>query len=257
MNPEYEFILFAESGPVARLTLNRPPYNVLTITMIKEMNAALESLLGDESVKVLVIGAEGKHFSAGVDVADHTADKVDEMIHSIHRTFHLLGELDIPTVAVVDGLALGGGCELALFCDLVIATERAKFGQPEIKVGVFPPVAAVLLPRITGYKQAFELLLTGENFDARQAESAGLVNRVVPLEELEQTVQDLIAKLTALSGAVLRLTKRAAVQGLDKPFWDALAASERLYLEELMRTEDAHEGLAAFMQKRPPVWKDR
>lgn len=242
---------------VAVLTINRPPLNVLDIATLGEINAALEDIEADAGVKALVIAAEGRAFCAGVDVKDHTADKVDEMIHTFHRTFHLLEALEVPTVAAVQGAALGGGCELALFCDLVVATEGASFGQPEIKVGVFPPVAAVMFPRLMGRKKALELLLTGETIDAREAQRLGLVNRVVPAEELDAAVEELVGKLTALSGAVLRLTKRAVRQGLDAPFDDALAAVEELYLGDLMRTEDAHEGLAAFMEKRRPMWKDR
>lgn len=250
-------IILEKTNATAKLTINRPPLNVLDIATLKEMNAALEEVQADTGVKVLILAATGRAFSAGVDVKDHTADKVDEMIHTFHRTFHLLDALEVPTVAAVQGAALGGGCELALFCDLVVAAEGASFGQPEIKVGVFPPVAAVMFPRLMGRKKALELLLTGETIDAREAERLGLVNRVVPAEELDAAVEELVGKLTALSGAVLRLTKRAVRRGLDAPFDDALAAVEKIYLGELMRTEDAHEGLAAFMEKRKPVWKNR
>jgi cyclohexa-1,5-dienecarbonyl-CoA hydratase len=255
----FEHIRFEVSDGVARLTLNKPPLNVLDIAMMREINAALEGLGDDPTVKVLVFqAAEGSRaFSAGVDVAEHTADMVGEMIEVFHRIFRLLDGLEIPTVAAVGGAALGGGCELALFCDMVIASEKASFGQPEIQVGVFPPVAAVALPGIVGPKKALEMMLTGDRIRAAEAERLGLVNRVVPPEELQAAVDEFTGKLAKLSGATLRLTKRAVQIGSVGRFDEGLMAVEELYLGPLMDTEDAHEGLAAFMEKRAPVWKDK
>jgi cyclohexa-1,5-dienecarbonyl-CoA hydratase len=212
---EFQHIIFDKQDGVARLTLNKPPLNVLDIAMMREINAALERLSKDPAVKILVFEAaeDSKAFSAGVDVSEHTADMVGEMIEAFHRIFRLLDALDVPTVAVVRGAALGGGCELALFCDMVIASEKASFGQPEIQVGVFAPVAAVALPNIIGPKKTMELLLTGDRIRAAEAE---------------------------------RLS-----------FDEGLMAVEELYLGPLMDTEDAHEGLAAFMEKRAPVWRDK
>jgi cyclohexa-1,5-dienecarbonyl-CoA hydratase len=190
-------------------------------------------------------------------VADHTADKVQDMIHGFHRLFRLLANLNIPTLAIINGAALGGGCELAIFCDMIVASERAKFGQPEIKVGVFPPLAAVMLPRLMPHHRALELLLTGETIDAAEAYRLGLVNRVAPPEELMAVANELIAKLAGLSGSILRYTRKAAWLGAAGSFPDALVAIEKLYLDELMQTHDAHEGLAAFMEKRPPAWQNK
>ncbi len=256
---KFQHIVFDRQDGVVRLVLNKPPFNVLDIAMMQEINRALEELNGDPSAKVLVFEAAGgsKAFSAGVDVSEHTADKVDEMIEVFHRIFRRLDALDVPTVAVVGGAALGGGCELALFCDMVIASEKASFGQPEIQVGVFPPIAAVALPGIIGPKKAMELVLTGERIRADEAQRLGLVNKVVPPDELEAAVDELVGKLSGLSAAVLRVTKRAVQAGSRGRFDDALAAVEELYLGPLMDTEDAHEGLAAFMEKRAPVWKDK
>jgi cyclohexa-1,5-dienecarbonyl-CoA hydratase len=254
---EFQHITFEKRDGVAWLTLNKPPLNVLDIAMMREINAALEGLDGDPAVKVLVFeAAEGsKAFSAGVDVSEHTADQVGEMIEVFHRIFRLLDGLEIPTVAVVGGAALGGGCELVLFCDMVIASERASFGQPEIQVGVFPPVAVVALPGIIGPKKALEMVLIGDRMRAAEAERLGLVNRVVPPEELRATADEFVGKLTKLSGVVLRLTKRALRVGGVGGFAEGLAAVEELYLGPLMATEDAHEGLAAFLEKRAPEWK--
>ena len=256
---DFEHIRFEVSDGVARLTLNKPPFNVLDIAMMREINSVLERLGDDPTVKVLVFeAAEGsKAFSAGVDVSEHTADKVEEMIGVFHRIFRLLDALEVPTVAVVGGAALGGGCELVLFCDMVIASERASFGQPEIQVGVIPPIAVAALPGIIGPKKALEVVLIGDRIRAAEAERLGLVNKVVPPEELRTAADEFVGKLAKLSGAVLRLTKRAVRVGSTGRFADGLAAVEELYLGPLMATEDAHEGLAAFMEKRTPVWKDR
>jgi cyclohexa-1,5-dienecarbonyl-CoA hydratase len=256
---EYQHISFEKQDGVVKITLNKPPINVLNIAMMCEINTALEGLDGDPSVKVLIFeAAEGsKAFSAGVDVSEHTADKVDEMIEVFHRIFRLLDGLEIPTVAVVGGAALGGGCELALFCDMIIASEKASFGQPEIQVGVLPPIAVVALPEIIGPKKTMEMVLTGDRIRADEAERLGLVNKVVAPEELQAATTELVGKLTKLSGAVLRITKRAVRLGSVGSFADGLVAVEDLYLGQLMNTEDAHEGLTAFMEKRSPIWKDK
>ena len=255
----FQHIAFEKQDGVTRLTLNKPPLNVLDIAMMREINAALESLDDDASVKVLVFeAAEGsKAFSAGVDVSEHTADMVGEMIEVFHRIFRQLDALEIPTVAVVGGAALGGGCELVLFCDMIIASEKASFGQPEIQVGVFPPVAAVALPDIVGPKKAMEMVLIGDRIRADEAKQLGLVNKVVAPEELQAAADEFMNKLVMLSGVVLRLTKQAVRVGSTRPFAEGLAAVEDVYLGPLMDTEDAHEGLAAFMEKRSPVWKDK
>jgi cyclohexa-1,5-dienecarbonyl-CoA hydratase len=255
----YQHIIFEKKDGIARLTLNKPPFNVLDIAMMREINSALEGLGDDKAVKVLVLDAvEGsKAFSAGVDVSDHTADKVEEMIEVFHRIFRLLDGLEMPVVAVVGGAALGGGCEVALFCDMIIASEKASFGQPEIQVGVLPPIAAVALPGIIGPKKALEMVLIGDRIRAAEAQALGLVNKVVPPEELQAAADEFVGKLAGMSGAVLRLTKRAVRVGSAGPFEEGLAAVEELYLGPLMETEDAHEGLAAFMEKRKPVWKNQ
>jgi cyclohexa-1,5-dienecarbonyl-CoA hydratase len=257
MTSEFENILFEREGGVARITLNHPPVNIMDISTMKEINVALESLEGDGDTRVVLFGATGKAFCAGVDVKDHTVDKVDEMVEVFHRIFRLMWSLDFPTVAAVNGAALGGGCELVTFCDMIIASEKSTFGQPEIQVGVYPPVAVVTFPRLMPHMKAMELLLTGSVIDAREAERLGMVNKVVPVDSFEKEVAGFVGKLTALSGVVLQLTKRATLQGLTLGFEEALGLSEELYLNRLMKTDDAVEGLQAFMEKRKPVWKDR
>ncbi len=253
----YQFIKLIDAGNTVSLVLNRPPLNVMNIPMMQEMHAAFSALLRHPNAKVLLIKAEGKAFSAGVDVADHTADKVNEMISEFHRIFHLLHEFKIPTIAVVDGAALGGGCELAIYCDMVAASERAKFGQPEIKVGVFPPVAAAIFPRLVNRNRVLELLLSGETISATEAERIGLINRVFPVEGFEAQVDAFVSRFTSQSKTTLEFTKRAVDAGLYRPCMEALRRAEEIYLNEMMKTEDAHEGLKAFMEKRQPVWKNK
>lgn len=243
---------------IARVVLDRPPLNVLGIAELRELSETLEKLR-DDAAKVVVLAAEGKAFSAGVDIKDHTAEKVREMIVAVHEVFAHLWALPQPTVCVVQGAALGGGMELATACDFVIASENAQFGQPEIKVGVFPPIACLLLPRLLPWPKAMELILTGEAISAHEAYRLGLVNRVVLPEHLESEVSAFVGKLTALSGPVLKLAKRATLCGFKERWeWEeALAEIERFYLDDLMNLEDAHEGLRAFLEKRKPAWKER
>lgn len=254
---KYEHIEFSVTDLVATLTLNRPELNVLNIAMMKEINSALETLDDGASLKALVIGASGKVFSAGVDVAEHTKELMDQMISVFHRMFRLLDSMQCPTIALVQGAALGGGCELACFCDLVVAGAKVKFGQPEIKVGVFPPVAAASFPGSAHLKSVYELLLTGDIIRAEEAKEMGLVNRVFPREEFEERAAEFVKRLTVNSAAILRLTKKAIRAGLGQTFPAALDSAEKLYLGEMMATEDAHEGLEAFMQKREPKWTDK
>jgi len=241
---------------VATLTLNRGPLNWLNIEMMGEINACFESLMKETHLKLLVIQASGKAFSVGVEVADHLGDLAPKMIETFHRMFRLMDALKVPSVAVVDGAALGGGCELALYCDMVIASERAKFGQPEIQVGVFPPIAALVLPRIIGRKKAMELILCGETISSQEALGLGLVNKVSPAASFADEVRAFIEKFTKLSGIVLRLTKEAALAGLNDDAGKGLDLIEEIYLSRLMKTRDAMEGLKAFCEKRKPAWQD-
>ncbi|UCG75855.1 MAG: enoyl-CoA hydratase/isomerase family protein [Gemmatimonadota bacterium] len=254
---EGEFLrLERPAAGVARLVLDRPPLNVLHLPMLGEMERAIAELAADRELKLLVLTGPGKAFCAGVDVADHTADRVGPMLESFHGVIQTLMLQDFPIIGAVNGAALGGGCELLLACDLVIASERAKLGQPEIQLGVFPPVAAAFLPRLIGRQAALDLILTGRVVSAAEAREMGLVGRVVPAEAFEDAVEELVGRLAALSRPVLRLTKRTVVEGLERPAWEPLDRAEEVYLRDLMELADPHEGLAAFLEKRKPVWKD-
>jgi cyclohexa-1,5-dienecarbonyl-CoA hydratase len=179
------------------------------------------------------------------------------MIEVFHGMFRRMDALGVVTVASVQGAALGGGCEVMAYCDLVVASEKAKIGQPEIQVGVFPPVAALVFPRQMGYKKALELIVTGDTIGAAEAQSLGLVNQVVPPEELAEATDKLVGKLLGLSGLVLKLTKKAVVGGLLDDTDQGLQVIEKVYLDELMQTHDAEEGLKAFLDKRKPEWQEK
>src|SRR4051812_27106789 len=259
MGDKYQSIKFNIEDRVGRIGFARPPLNVFNIAMMREITDALNECLGArDMVAILFEAAPGSRaFSAGVAIEEHVEETIYQMLDSFHAIFRALEQLGKPTIAVVDGAALGGGCELVAGCDIVIATERSRFGQPEIKLGVFPPVAAVLLPRIIGDKRARELILTGELIDPTEALRLGLVNAVVAHTELEQKTEGLLVKLRELSAPALEAAKRAIDMARSASFESALSQVEDLYLNELMKTEDAHEGIKAFMEKRKPVWKNR
>ncbi len=237
---------------VARVILNQPPLNVIDSPMMEEIERALASLKTDPATRIVVIAAQGKAFSAGVDIKDHTPDRVEMMLTKFHAIFHTLWSLEQPVVAAVQGSALGGGCELAIACDFIVASENAKFGQPEIKVGVFAPIATLLLPQIISRQKANALLLTGDSIDAREAFRLGLVNVVAAPASFDAAVDAFAARLASLSGVVLRHAKHAIRLGVEK----GLDQIESYYFDKLMKSGDALEGLAAFMEKRPPVWKE-
>lgn len=253
----FQYIRREVADGVGTITLNRAPVNILNIEMMEEINQALRDFKKEEGLKVLLFRAEGKAFSAGVDVGEHMGDMVKRMIETFHGMFRFMDELQTPSIAVVNGAALGGGCELALYCDMVLATEKSTFGQPEIMVGVFPPIAALILPRIMGRKRAMEFILSGKTIGARDALEMGLVNRIISEDSLEEEVKGFVDEFTRNSAVVLRLTKKAAMEGLCDDVREGLGRIERIYLEELMKSEDAIEGLKAFLEKRKPVWKDR
>jgi len=257
---EFKFIRWDDSGSMAHLTMNRPKQNILNMEMLREMAVAIESLNSRDDVCLILLDAapecEG-YFSAGVGAEGYTSQMVFQMLDAFHRVFHAMIDISKPVLAVVDGVASAGGCELAAFCDLVIATENARFLQPEIKLGVFPPLGAVAYPRVIGPKRAMELLLTGDTLNAQQAVQIGLVNRVVPRTALKETVDALVKRLSEQSGAVLALLKRVIFEGTWLPFDEALKKSQDVYLNQLFELEDSQEGLRAMVEKRKPVWKNK
>lgn len=255
---KYENIIFETKDHKAFLTIHRPPMNILNITTMEEMNDVLTSLRDNRDIKVLVISSTGeKAFSAGVDIADHTEDKAEKMLRVFHDIFRNMSKLDQVTIAALKGLTLGGGCEIAIFCDLAIAADNLKIGQPEIKLSAMAPVALLILPRLVGLKKSAELLLTGKIIEAAEAEQIGLINKAVPLDSFDTELESFIQPFTELSLVGLKFSKKGINLGLETAFLDGLEKIEKVFLDELMASEDAHEGLKAFMEKRKPLWKNR
>ena len=249
-------IEFAKDDRAYRITLNDPPLHILDIPMLEELSEAIGRIQADRHC--LIISSSGeKAFSAGASVPDHLGDRVASMLQHFHDCFRVLSRLDLVTVTFVRGIALGGGCELALASDFVLASERARFGQPEINLGVFPPVAAYQLSRQIAPRKGLELLLGGEAINADAAYQFGLVNAVFPAAEFEAKCEEWMQRLYKQSASSLRMAKKAFRIAQSADFDERLATVERLYLEELMKTDDANEGLNAFMEKRKPVWRGR
>lgn len=252
----YQHIVTDFKEGLGTITFNRPPVNVLNIAMMEEINHALAAWQGRKDLKVVLFNAKGKCFSAGVDVGEHMGDLAPKMIEVFHRIFRLMDKLGAVTVASVYSSCLGGGCEVAVFCDLVIAGEGSKLGQPEIQVGVFPPIAAQIMPRIIGRKAAMDLILSGRIVKAAEALQMGLINKVVKDEELEKETEAFVKPYLTLSAEVLRQAKKAVMEGLRDDFEPSLKVIEDIYLNQLMKTHDAQEGLKAFLEKRKPTWKN-
>jgi cyclohexa-1,5-dienecarbonyl-CoA hydratase len=254
----YQHIRFHLEDRVGRITFARPPLNVFNIEMMREISEAVSECAQRDLVAIVFdADKECRSFSAGVAVEEHVQETIFQMLDSFHSIFRLLEQVAKPAIALVDGAALGGGCELVAACDIVIASDRARFGQPEIKLGVFPPVAAVLLPLVIGEKRARELILTGEIIDAVEAGRLGLCSHVVPSAQLEPKLLEVLAKLRELSGVSLQFARQALDLGRGRSIESALDEQENIYLHELMKTQDANEGIKAFMEKRKPVWRHR
>ncbi len=254
---ELNHLKFEKTEGVARVTLNRPKFNMMNIDMMSELNGLLEGLLGDNELKCLAIYAEGKHFCTGVEVADHKPENVDDMIAVFNRIFELTEQLEVPILAVVQGYCLGGGMELAIACDSIIAAEGAQFGQPEITVGFFPPYAAMRLPRLIGPAKAIEICTTGKFYSAAEAREMGFVGHVVPDDQLAEAAEKMIKEIKANSPLIIRLNKRAVKNHLDMAFKPALEGVSDLFLNSLMKTEDTLEGIASYEDKRKPEWKNK
>ena len=242
------------AAPVARLRLDNPPINVIDIPMMEELSQALNQLEARADVTILIFSGSQPAFSAGVDVAAHTPDKVQEMLAKFHGVIRSVVASKKVTIAAVHGHCLGGGAELAMICDLVYTSELATWAFPEIKLACFPPVAVTALTALVGQKQAADLVLTGRSITGKEAAAMGLANAVVPEVDLERTVEETIQQLVALSPTALAITKKAIYAWDSIHFDKGLARAEKIYLEELMKTADAQEGIRAFLEKRQPNW---
>jgi len=254
---EYKFIIFDTSTYAARITLNHAPYNVLTVPMMMEMTQAIESLNGRGDIKCIVLESSQKAFSAGISLEDSKSDRVFQTLDAFTRIFTAIRDISKPLIVAVNGAAVGAGSELVAFGDMVIATPNAKFAQPEVKMGVFPPFAAIMLPQLIGPKKTYELILTGQALSAEEGLRLGFVNRVVPESELKAAVDDILAKIGEFSAPVLEMTKSVIAQSLGLPWSEAMKKSTDIYLNQLMDLEDVQEGLRAVLEKRKPVWKNK
>lgn len=254
VNMDTQFIDVRAERGAAYITLNRPPLNVMTIQMLEELCVAARWAV-EEKAHIIVINSEGKAFSAGVDVGDHEESKIAQAAELFSEVFSILRSTTKPIVSVVDGHALGGGCELALFADVVIASERSKFGQPEITVGALASIACYMLPKMLTRQAAFDMLLRGTPITAQRAYGLGLVSAVFPVDGFAEAADDYISRLTSLSPLLLEKTKKAILssEGLN---WDeGIKAIDAIYVNEVTPSWDAHEGIAAFLEKRQPVWR--
>ncbi len=251
-----QFVDSTYADGVATITLDRPPQNLLNIEMMEQMNSAVLALRDRHELKVLVLRGNGAAFCGGVDLADHTRDKVSRMLQVFHRIFETMRLVDVIAVAAVDGPALGGGFELAIGCNMVVASESAVFGLPQIKMGLFPPLAAVVLPRAGLRRKAMEWILTGDEIASSELQQFGIVNRVFPDAEFDDQLLRFVEKLTAKSGPVLQLAKRAQLESYYATYEEGLYKVENTYLRDLMSLEDSREGIEAAREGREPKWRD-
>jgi cyclohexa-1,5-dienecarbonyl-CoA hydratase len=250
-------IKLEKSNGAARITLDRPKHNVLNIDMMNELNGLLEELLKDDELKCIVFLGEGPSWCAGVEVGDHKPELVDEMVSTFNRIFELINQFDIPTIAAVQGACLGGGMELAIGCDIIIAAQKAVFGQPEIKLGFFPPYAAIRLPLLVGPAKAIEICTTGMRYTAAEAQAMGFVSHVADDDGFSEKVDAVIKEITYCSPLIIRLNKRSVRQNLGLSFADAVKGASDLFLNTLMKTEDTLEGIASYEERRKAVWKNK
>ena len=245
---------FEHDGRVMRLTLNGSKGNILDTTLLAGIEAAIARV--HPEVCAIVFRGAGDHFSFGASVEEHQRERAPEMLRRFHALFLELAELSIPTCALVDGQCLGGGLELAAWCTWVVATPTAKLGQPEIRLGVFPPMGSIVLPWRAGGRAVLDLCISGRSVGAAEALALGVVNAVA--EDLEgwwSAHYD--AHLAGRSASSLRFAERAARWRLYEQLRKELPVLERLYLEELMATHDANEGIASFVERRAPRFEDR
>jgi cyclohexa-1,5-dienecarbonyl-CoA hydratase len=253
----FEFVKFRMADGVARLTLARPEHNLLNEAMLREIADGIVFSGDHDDVKLIVIDSACKVFCGGIDIGEYTTQRVYQMLEAFQAAFAGMLEVSKPVVCVVNGPAIGGGAELAAFGDLVIATPKARFAQPEITIGVFPPLASTILPFLVGPKRALEIILTGEPVTAERALELGLVTRLVPEAKLESAVNELVARIAGHSGPVLAMAKKAILGGMGLSLREGLKKSMNIFLNELYKLEDSQEGLRALVEKRKPNWKNR
>jgi cyclohexa-1,5-dienecarbonyl-CoA hydratase len=241
---------------VAYLHLNNPPVNIMSAAMMDQMSGLLETIAGERAVKAVAVTAEGKAFCAGADVGEHRPEQAAGMIASFGRLFRKLDALEIPVVMAIGGAAMGAGFELILMADVLLAAERAKFGQPEIRLGFFAPVGVVVLPELVGRAKAMEITCTGRTYSADEMAAMGLVSKVVAADELNEALENVLKDIRAASPLVLRLNTRTLKASRPGSFAEQLGQAEKVFLEDLMTSADPVEGIEAFYGKRAPEWRN-
>ena len=244
-------------GQLAHITLTHPPLNVIDFQMMDELSEALRQLEQRREISVVILSGGERAFSAGVDVAVHTPELVQTMLQKFHGVILALTRFPKIMIAEVRGACLGGGAELAMVCDMCFTTPNAKWGFPEIVLGCYPPVACTALASLVGQKRAADLVFTGRTFSGKEAATWGLANESHPESELQQAIQRTVDHLLKLSPAALAVAKKAFYAWDSMHLDKGLARAEKIYLEELMQTEDVKEGIAAWMEKRKPVWNGK
>jgi enoyl-CoA hydratase len=255
----YEFIRAEQKGRVGLITLNRPKQlNALSPALMQELGAALSAFDADKGVGAIVIIGSGKAFAAGADIAAMQGfSYMDAYLGDYVSDWEHFRKVRKPVIAAVSGYALGGGCELAMQCDLVIAADNAKFGQPEINLGVMPGFGGTQrLPRFTSKAKAMDLCLTARMMDAQEAERAGLVSRIVPLDKLLEEALGVAEKIAGYSAPVVMMIK----ESINRAYETALAEGvlfERRVFQSQFALEDQKEGMQAFLEKRKPSFKNR
>ena len=254
---DYEFVKVRLENGVTHMTLNRPEHNLLNESMLRELAEGIEHVGSREDIKIILLDSACKVFCGGIEIGEYTSQRVFQMLDAFHAAFAAMVDVAKPVICVVNGPAIGGGAELAAFGDLVVATPKARFAQPEITIGMFPPLASTILPYLVGPKTALELVLTGEPVTAERALELGLINRLVPEAQLETTIRDIVTRMTGHSGPVLTMAKKAILGGMGLSLRDGLKHSMNIFLNELYRLEDSQEGLHALVEKRKPNWKNR
>lgn len=253
---EYKYIKLNSTPHRLDITIDHPPVNILSGAVLTELSQVLEAAEQDQSLRAVVLWGAGKAWSAGADVSEHLPGQFEQMLDVFGGLCEQLRTFPRPTIAAVDGMCLGGGCEVACMCDFVLASERAKFGQPEINVGVLPPVACSWFPAKFGLSSALEIVLTGDVFNAEDSLRLGLVSKILPVAGFAEAIDDFVNRLLRQSGLILEITKAATLKGFETFARAATDEVDQIYRYRLMNTTDAVEGLTAFLEKRKPDWKD-
>lgn len=250
----YEKISITRENNAATITINNPPLNILTLKVMDELTDALNELLSDENIRIVVLKSAGNTCSAGADVKEHLPETANDLINKFGSLIKLLINYQKPTICVIRGKCLGGGMELFLSCDFVIASKNAEIGVPEIKLAAIPPIAIALLPKVVGLHRAYEMILLGNSITADKAAELGLINYVVDDSEIDGFIKKLTDELLSKSQVALNIAKRAILGSYMLGVNDAIDYASRLYLNELVNTHDYTEGLRSFLEKRKPIF---